>query len=178
MVTVERLWEVVCEEGRVARRELDRYRWLIGDLALEVETAWGEARVAEFAREINLAKQTVYRYRQMSAFYSVSARRQMLEEYDGDVITHTHYREAMKAGDLETALDMIELAASNCWSTDELARNMGSPEPLRTYICRDYEASCKVSWAEGKLIITVQMAEDIYYTPENIEHIKVTAWKE
>lgn len=56
-------WDEACEMGISARNMRDLSNWIIGTVALGIETKWGEDRLGEFARIIGLNKNTVSQYR-------------------------------------------------------------------------------------------------------------------
>lgn len=168
-------WEEMCERGLIARREMDKWRWVIGDLACEVETVWGAGRLADFARGIGMSKRSVERYRQMSLFYFASARTQLFTEFSEDVITWTHYREAMRIGTLARARNMLQVAANNGWTTDEIAVVVGKLLPVitwsdsrvvlgegdgRMYLARDVEP-CVQCAGRSSITVEIPLADNV-----------------
>lgn len=109
-------------------------RFFLGDCARLVDTHYGEGRIKEFAKRAKRATQTIYAYRDVAAFYPTEARRVWLNE---PVLSWSHLRDAMRLGTLTLANDMLERAASECWSVDlmsiEIKKILGQtvrPAPL------------------------------------------------
>ena len=112
-------YEQLCELGRKARRRIDSGRWFLGDLALEVVNRFGETTLEDFAKQTNTARQSMYAYRQVAAFYPRSRRVEFIRTTSN--VTYTHFRHAMRLGDEDTAYGFLEEVAANNWTTDEAA---------------------------------------------------------
>lgn len=170
-------WEELCERGRIARREYDKWRWVIGDLALEVVKEYGQDRLGEFAGEIGLAKQTVYRYRDLCEFYEKSPRGELFELYDEDVLTYTHYREAARLDDLSSAIDILETAADEAWTTDKMAyevsKLLGKTGSERVYLAKEAPGMIHQS-AGGVVTLRVVMSGSFILG----DTVRVSVWRE
>lgn len=120
-------WTDLCERGRQAREALDGWRWILGDLACEVERRFGMESMADFAREVNIAKKTAEQYRRVARFYPEDTRVSFLQ--DAPNVTYTHFRDAMRLGSVDAAYAFLEEVALNNWTTDEallrLAERLG-----------------------------------------------------
>jgi hypothetical protein len=131
-------WEDLCSAGAEAREKLDSWRWYVGDLANRVVTLFpskdgdDERTLAEFAKDINMKKKSVYQYRQVAAFYPVSTR----VEFDN--LTYTHYRDAMRLKDINRALEWLEECSRKSYTTDEaafqLSEQLGTNDADKTKI--------------------------------------------
>jgi hypothetical protein len=125
---MEQSYTELCELGRALRQSKDDAQWGLGDLALLVETRYGERTIADFAREVGVSKSSLYRYRNVAAFYALPGREELLTRWPSSVITYSHYCEAMKLEDMAAAVDVLEFAAlgGEAFSSGE-ARQSGSP---------------------------------------------------
>lgn len=132
-------WEVITETGRAAAERLDEGRWIIGDLALLVETNYGADNIGRFGREINVGKRRINEYRQCAGFFEKCARRAFLEE--NPTITYSHMRCAMRLKSPERAYKLLNKAARHNWTVDQVERFMARyrrllnpviPEPPET----------------------------------------------
>lgn len=56
-------WEEACEMGLMARNLRDLSNWVIGTVALGIETKWGIDRLGEFAKMLGFERSTVEQYR-------------------------------------------------------------------------------------------------------------------
>lgn len=63
-------WDELVERGRVAAQS----QWVLGDLALEVETVYGEGRLQAFAEAISVEYGSIRRYRDVSKAYEPAKR--------------------------------------------------------------------------------------------------------
>src|SRR5690606_39211240 len=63
-------WDALVERGRVAAQS----QWVLGDLALEVETVYGERRLQEYADAISVEYGSIRRYRDVSKAYESAKR--------------------------------------------------------------------------------------------------------
>lgn len=120
-------WTDLCERGRQAREALDGWRWILGDLACEVERRFGMESMADFAREVNIAKKTAEQYRRVARFYAEDTRVSFIAGAPN--VTYTHFRDAMRLGTPDAAYAFLEEVALNNWTTDEallrLAERLG-----------------------------------------------------
>lgn len=167
--------EELCQNGRDARAELDKARWLIGDMALQAE-ALGFTR-ADFAKEIGLGKRAVQQYAEMCEFYSAHARALLFDTFESDLITYTHYRESMRMGTYGLAFVILEKAAFNAWTTDELAYHvgieLGSTSHERVYLAKEVPGMIHQS-AGGVVTLRVVMSGAFILG----DTVKVSVWRE
>lgn len=123
-------WESLVNEGIDARESGDRKRWRLGDIACKVEKRYGEDALGTFAGEIKVIPRTLRMYRQVAAFYPAeSGTRELFPN-----LSYTDYRDCLRMGDLEAALDMLNTCSANNWTTrdltDALNAALGRP-PVR-----------------------------------------------
>jgi hypothetical protein len=124
IVTERDDFEELCERGRIAARDLDRGRFVIGDLALRIETQYGRDTVGEFARQVNVQKKRVYEYRDVCSIFDSSARAELFE--NAPTLTYTHLRISLKIKDETERRAALENAADNTLTTDDFARKVSS----------------------------------------------------
>lgn len=120
-------WQDLCSAGIGAREQADQWRWYLGDLACRVVTLYPPRKtqmtenhtLAEFAKDINVAKKSLYQYRQVAAFYPASTR----VEFEN--LTYTHYRDAMRLGTLDDAMVWLAQCSEQGFTTDESGYKLG-----------------------------------------------------
>lgn len=115
-------YEILCEQGRLAAEEMDKGRFVVGDLACEVETRYGAHLIDDFAREINVGKSSVKAYRTVCRFYEPSTRVAFLA--NNPRITYTHMRHAMRLQSVDAAYAFLNEASANGYTTDESAHHI------------------------------------------------------
>jgi hypothetical protein len=135
LVETTKTLEELYEEGRLAAAQLDGGKWAIGDIALTVEKAYGPDLLGDFAKNVNISKRSAQQYRQVAAFYEKRTRVRFLEEWPS--ITWSHCRRAMRLGDYEASMDLLERAASELWTVDQMDRKMAEDagRPLVLFQC-------------------------------------------
>lgn len=111
-------FEILCERGLEAAENIDKGRWTIGDLALQVKKIYGRDTVGKFATRINVPKLRVSEYRSMSDFYPESMRKRIFEQYPPGLITYTHLRTARRLKDPVAVIAFIDECASNAWTCE------------------------------------------------------------
>lgn len=127
------IWEMVISAGITSSDDEDKARWQIGDLALLVKKEYGEDAIGKFAKEIKCPVKTVKNRRQICAFWDRrnSPRRDFLAELPN--VYFSHYREAVRLGDLEQAIEFIEECHLNDWTVEaaalEINKRLGKPVP-------------------------------------------------
>ena len=118
-------WEDLTSAGRELTEQNDRNRWALGDLAGRCTARYGEDSLTDFASDIRIFYQTVYSYRQVSAFYPSSTR------IEFPALSWSHYRMCVRLGDLGAALQMLGQASDLNWSardlTDAINVTLGKP---------------------------------------------------
>jgi len=103
-------FEDICEMGREAMDMRSISNIIIGQLAMEVDTRYGEDGLGEFAKEINMRKSTINQYRWVAkAFPGLSAY--------GDGLSYTHYR---LAASTKTPQRWIDKAIEENWNSAQL----------------------------------------------------------
>jgi hypothetical protein len=120
-------WQSLCDAGSTAREQADHWRWYLGDLACRVVTLFPPRKVnlsvnhtlAEFAKDINVPKKSLYQYRQVAAFYPLSTR------VEFETLTYTHYRDAMRLGTLDDAMAWLAQCSEQGYTTDESGYKLG-----------------------------------------------------
>lgn len=111
----EDIWETAVSIGIQNEQELTKQRWLQGDLTLRVEGAYGDKIITKFATALNVNTSTLKQRRTMSRYYTLDTR------YLFESLGYSHYREAMRIGDLDESIEALELASKNEWPVWELA---------------------------------------------------------
>lgn len=168
-------WESIVSAGIEAQNRMDGGRWVIGDLALLVQSEYGQGSVEQFARDIKVELPSVRSYRTVSAFWhrENSTRVELLERLSN--LSWSHFRAAMQLKQVEEATDFLHHAAANDLSVEasrlELKRRMGKPEPpvklldVETKIS-DMRSGCRVvleltsdqytrlveAWRDGRMV--------------------------
>lgn len=112
-------WETLADTGRMIREQQDRDRWLLGDLAEKVHKVYGENSLAKFAGDIQVPTKTLRDYHRVSRFYPSAARAEF------PALSWSHYRLAIRAGDLDKAMTRLEQAEGNNWPVAELDKQIG-----------------------------------------------------
>lgn len=146
-------WDVLCEAGRIAAEDIDNGRWVLGDLALQTGKL-----VDDFAREINVPKRRVYEYKQVCSFYDQCVRAQYLR--DNPAITYTHFRTAMKRGDVALAYRFLDHCQERLRTTDQAMRLMARIQGRRRVtppIVTD--VPCRLVAVQGRASIVLDVEE-------------------
>lgn len=68
-------WEEFISRGMEAREDKDNSQWYLGDLALEVQTEYGEDIIGKYAYAISVPKKTLMNYRTVSASFDKEVRK-------------------------------------------------------------------------------------------------------
>lgn len=168
-------WESIISAGIEAQNRMDGGRWMIGDLALLVQSEYGQGSVEQFARDIKVELPSVRSYRTVSAFWhrESSTRVEILATLPN--LSWSHFRAAMQLKDMHAATDMLHTAAAHDWTVEafrlELKRRLGKPEPpvklidIETQIS-DMKSGCRVvftltpdqyarlieTWRDGRIV--------------------------
>lgn len=125
-------YELICEAGRIAAQNIDQGRYLIGDLAAQVKKQYGRDTVGRFAKDIGIPKARAQEYRQVCEFWDKTQRRQIFEDYAGQV-NYSHLRQAMRLKELDTAMDFIRECGENAYTVEQahvkLTERLGAPAP-------------------------------------------------
>ena len=98
-------WEAFCEQGRRVYDVIQKAQWHLGAMVASIEKDYGGYSIEDFAREVGISKSYAYDLRKVWGTFSTQ-----VENYDSQVITWSHYREAEKLKDVDAALDILDLA--------------------------------------------------------------------
>jgi len=110
-------WEQLVSMGIHARTIREKSQWVLGDLALEVSIVYGEDSLGKYAREINVDKDTLARYRQVSRAWPRELR-EKFRDPDGDYfMSHRHFQILAPRVDKKEWMDKC---MDNTWSTKQL----------------------------------------------------------
>lgn len=113
-------WESLTAIGQLIRQQQDGHRWLLGDLAAKVERAYGDKSLEKFSSDIGIDRvKTLRDYHRVARFYPSAARAEF------PALSWSHYREAMRSGDVDKAMAKLEEAEGNNWPVAELGRKIG-----------------------------------------------------
>lgn len=100
-------WEEAILQGMEARLMADAGRWKLGDLALEIEIAYGEKRLQEFADKVGVSHSSMKVYRWVAGAYENPTRIGNL--------SWSHHR---AVADHPDRLQMLAEAGREGWSVD------------------------------------------------------------
>lgn len=109
-------WEALVALGASDEEEMGVRRWRHGDLAMRVEKHYGEDMLSKYADVIGVQTPTLKQRRQMSAFYEPYTRVAFSNLF------YSHYREAIRYGNLETAMRALDKASLRTWPVWKLKR--------------------------------------------------------
>lgn len=124
------------ERGRRLREVVDQAQWALGDLALEVISAYGLSAVDEWAKDVGIGRSTAYEYKAMCVFYEQSARADYL---DMPMLTYSHFRVAKRLNSVVLAYELLDIASRDGMSVDELTYYMFENEPYKSIVNPDDE---------------------------------------
>lgn len=154
-----RSYEEICDHSRKVVGEIDQRRWVVGDDALEIETAYGHHTMDDFARDIGMNKSTIKGWKRVAEFYDKSIRRNLLEAFPN--LTYTYFKDAIRAGDLKAALDWLEKVSAEGWTADQAAHEMteriGDSEGGKSTIPGMIE---NIYTHDGKCMIVMSIGQD------------------
>ncbi len=102
------IWETAVNIGMNDEEEMTVRRWRQGDVTLRIEGAYGDGIIEKFATALNVNSSTLKQRRTMSNFYT-SDTRYLFENSVG----YSHYREAMRCGNIDDAIDSLNYASEN-----------------------------------------------------------------
>ena len=116
--------EMLVSLGISAMEDIDRNRWLMGDIVSVVETTYGADDIATYAGEIGVKRQTLYSYgRVAKAFPEYSPHGKTFNRDNlPENITWSHCREVSGLDPIE-AWHLIEQASNDGSTVDQLARS-------------------------------------------------------
>lgn len=128
LITVKSLEEITDEAdydeavnlGKRIQEDIDRGRWVIGDLALRLETIYGKDSVGEFAKDIQVSKGRVQEYRTMSQYYNREVRQYIADNF---AVNWSILRIAKRFKDIESSIDFLSRCADKgVLTVDDTAR--------------------------------------------------------
>lgn len=162
------IWETAVSIGIQNENELTVQRWLQGDITLRVEGAYGDGILEKFATALNVNTSTLKQRRTMSAFYELDTR------YLFDDLGYSHYREAMRLGDILAAVDALNYASENdlpVWKFAEYV-NKRLGKDIQTHESCDGRVSRLYRQDEGYFVVVFMESESPFAagTP-----VKITA---
>lgn len=125
------VWESAISAGIEAGASIDSGKWVIGDIACLVEKQYGEDRIGDFAKSINVERDRVVEWRGVCRFFDRPTRTALRASRPN--LSYTHFREAKRLKDKAKAIAFLEEAADNDWNVErariELRAQTGKPLP-------------------------------------------------
>jgi hypothetical protein len=110
-------WEQLVSMGIHARTVRETSQWVLGDLALEVTIVYGKDSLGKYAREINVDRETLARYRQVSRAWPKKIRKKF-QDPDGDYfMSHRHFQVLAPRSDKE---EWLNKSMDNSYSVAQL----------------------------------------------------------
>lgn len=119
-------WEELCDTGRLAAGDIDRGKWTLGNIAVQVVTRYDRVKLNNFAIAVNRSKGSIRQYREVCEFYDFDTQVSLFEDYP--LITWTHCREAMKLGSLKNALTFLQKANDLAWTVEQTRLALKTPD--------------------------------------------------
>lgn len=130
-------WETLVEAGVKAQHEVDRAQWVLGDLALQVVTVFGDHTLERYANDIGVDYANLSDYRRVARAYSIPAR--------AGILSWRHHREVIAR---EDRLEWLARAAAHGWSCKRLQEEVHlADNPPRP---KDLIPQVKARVAEGE----------------------------
>lgn len=105
----EDIYETAVALGQSTEEEISVRRWVLGDLATRVCTTYGDETISKYAAAINVNSSTLKQRRQMSEYYPQATRTAYAS------LGYSHYRAAIKFGDLAKSLAALEKCEAKQW---------------------------------------------------------------
>jgi len=164
----EDIYEAAVNIGIKNEYELTIQRWLQGDLALKVEKKYGEGILKKFAAAIHVNHSTLKQRRAMSDFYEKDTR------VSFENMGYSHYREAMRLGVLEEAVQALQHASDEdmpVWIfKDYIDLKLGKEKSESTNIPGKIE---RVFDRDGMCIIEISIGLDDREAIQDIEMVTI-----
>lgn len=107
-------WEGLISQGLEARENKDTMQWVLGDLALEVDTQYGADTIGDFAVAIGVNKNTLIRYRTVARAFPP-------EDRQFPKLSHRHYQMVAARAD---RMELLNDADLNSWSVEGLGEEL------------------------------------------------------
>jgi hypothetical protein len=154
-------WEALADAGRSIARSNDNGRWALGDLTEIVARHYTDQSLESYASEVQVHYKTLLSYRTVAAFYPQSTRGEF------PALSWNHYKACARLKDLALALDMLEQAEGQNWSsrqlTDAINVALGRPpvrRPIVDLVVTADDGSLRVD--DGKLIEGASYVVKVY----------------
>jgi len=136
-------YEALVSAGIAAYDAKDRAHFVLGQLASEVETVYGDDSLGKYAADINAERARIDEYRRVWNFYQFPAVAAFYDTFAN--LRYSHWRDAMRLKTREAALAFLAEASDNGWLVEgaraELDRRAGKPVPGRKVA--EFEAKCR-----------------------------------
>lgn len=110
-------WDEHVRAGIEAREQRDGAQWTLGDLALSVETSYGEKSLEKYAAEVGVEYDTLVQYRWVASQLGNLTRVRNL--------SFSHHREVAA---LDDPKPWLEMAASGKWSVARLRQEIADTQ--------------------------------------------------
>jgi hypothetical protein len=117
VIALERSFDEICEDSRIAVSDSDAAAWRIGDNAVEVLARFNALTLADYAREIGKPKGTIAEYRQMSAYFDQTARAELTDTCPN--VTRSHMRKVLSIKDRAVGRAFVEHCSLRSWTVDQ-----------------------------------------------------------
>ena len=103
-------WELMVSAATDDEQTMAVLRWRQGDIALRIDKRYGGHAIETFAQDIGTPHSTVKLRYQMSGFYELAIRVAFPNLF------YSHYRAAMKFGDIDKATRALDKASLRGWT--------------------------------------------------------------
>jgi hypothetical protein len=136
-------WEVLVSKGMNLREQKDECQFELGDLAMEVETSYGEDTMGKFSYAIGVEKKTMMNYRTVSERFDKEVRNKYrkLSFSHFSVLTATELPEAWleKADDEEWSVEMLRKELKKAYpNLEDVDLSDDPPDVYRCPECRKW----------------------------------------
>jgi len=146
-------WDEIVQLGMEAREMKDSAQWVLGDLAMEVETFF-PGKLEEFAAQIGVNKETMRRYKTVSQSWPPETRLPYL--------SHRHHQVLASRKDRK---EWLEKAHDNSWSCEMLGVELKKSEGKWD----DKMAVASMSFGRGEIQEIINWYRYIYeHWPERL----------
>lgn len=105
----EDIWEAAVTIGQMDEYDMAIRRWRQGDMVLRVQRQYGEGILSKYATALNVKTNTLKQRRTLSNFYTKDTRVSFSN------VGYSHYREAMRLGNIDKALWALDKASTKDW---------------------------------------------------------------
>jgi hypothetical protein len=110
-------WEEAVIEGIQARQQRDGAQWRLGDLALQIETTYGERTLASYAESIGVAYHALMQYRWVAGQYEKAVRTENL--------TWSHHERVAGRADRQK---WLKAASEHSWNVRQMQAEVWQSE--------------------------------------------------